>query len=325
MHDAPSQRVSWTRIGLGLLNVGRALLVVATVGCLSARLHWFAELFAHFRVQYLATGVLLAAGWLLLKRRRAALLCAVLGLYHGGRLVPDYLPPDLPPAPEALPRFRLVSVNLLTENTSHDRLVAWLREEAPDLVLLFEVGEGWQRALAPLADTLPNQWYVAREDNFGIGVLARDPRAIFEGTRCGDGMPSVVARLPLAETTVTLLGTHPWPPTGGPGTAGRDAQLRGCAAEIASAPAPRVLAGDLNITPWTPIFGDLLEMADLRDSRAGFGLQASWLLGFPLLAIPIDHVLHDASLVVLDRRIGPEFGSDHRPVLVDFALAGSRR
>ena len=319
------ERVSWARIGLGGLSVGTALLLIATVGCLAARWHWFAELFAHFRAQYAIGGGLLAVLWFLLGRGPPAAVTGLLALYHTALLAPAFVPHERPPALEAQPRFRLISVNLMTENESHAGLVAWLREERPDVVVLLEVGEAWRRDLEPLADVLPAQWFVVRDDNFGIAALARDRRTTFERIACGEGMPSVRVRMPLAETTVTLLGTHPWPPTGGSGTAGRDEQLRGCAALLALEPRPRVLAGDLNITPWTPIFDDLLALADLRDSRDGFGLQPSWLRSFPPLAIPIDHVLHDDSLVVLDRQIGPEFGSDHRPVRVDFAFVEPRR
>jgi endonuclease/exonuclease/phosphatase (EEP) superfamily protein YafD len=63
----------------------------------------------------------------------------------------------------------------------------------------------------------------------------------------------------------------------------------------------------------------------LRDTRAGFGIQASWPTQIPPLGIPLDHCLVSPELVVLDRRLGPAVGSDHRPVILELARAGKTR
>jgi endonuclease/exonuclease/phosphatase (EEP) superfamily protein YafD len=81
-----------------------------------------------------------------------------------------------------------------------------------------------------------------------------------------------------------------------------------------------MVLGDLNLSPWSPYFGDLLSSAGLRDSREGFGIQASWPTAVPLLRVPIDHVLYSPEVVINHRQIGPDVGSDHLPVVVDFSL-----
>jgi len=79
-----------------------------------------------------------------------------------------------------------------------------------------------------------------------------------------------------------------------------------------------VVAGDLNATPWSPIFHRVLDLGRLRDSREGFGLHRTWPSGIhALLRIPIDHVLVGEGVTVLRREVGPHIGSDHRPVIVD--------
>jgi endonuclease/exonuclease/phosphatase (EEP) superfamily protein YafD len=83
---------------------------------------------------------------------------------------------------------------------------------------------------------------------------------------------------------------------------------------------PVVLAGDLNSTGWSPRFTDLLADARLRDSRQGFGVQASWPTQFMLLGIPIDHCLVSPEIQVLDRRVGGPVGSDHLPIVIDVRL-----
>jgi endonuclease/exonuclease/phosphatase (EEP) superfamily protein YafD len=78
-----------------------------------------------------------------------------------------------------------------------------------------------------------------------------------------------------------------------------------------------VLAGDLNLTPWSPRFARLLTETGLDDSGLRRGLAPTWLWPFGLA---IDHVLVGAGLVALDNHLGPELGSDHRPVIVDLAI-----
>ena len=48
-----------------------------------------------------------------------------------------------------------------------------------------------------------------------------------------------------------------------------------------------------------------------------FAAEASAQLG--PLGIPIDHLLHSAELQIVDRRTGPDVGSDHRGLVVDIA------
>ncbi len=75
--------------------------------------------------------------------------------------------------------------------------------------------------------------------------------------------------------------------------------------------------------------GPLVIMGDLRtltgrtgpcDSRAGFGLQASFPVDLPILRIPIDHVLVRCTIGIRDRRIARDVGSDHLPVIVDLVV-----
>lgn len=78
--------------------------------------------------------------------------------------------------------------------------------------------------------------------------------------------------------------------------------------------------GDFNMTPWSPKFRQLVADSHLRDTVRGFGLQPTWPAGAPQFWIPIDHVLVSPDILVVDRRVGPDLGSDHYPVIVDIQL-----
>ena len=81
-----------------------------------------------------------------------------------------------------------------------------------------------------------------------------------------------------------------------------------------------MLIGDLNITSWSPVFWELLRKGGLTDSRQGFGIQPTWPVWLPVLLIPIDHILVSEKIVIHSREVGPNIGSDHYPVVVDFSV-----
>jgi endonuclease/exonuclease/phosphatase (EEP) superfamily protein YafD len=308
---------------LGGLTLG---LLGATALGLFARAHWLCELFAHFAVQGLAAAVVLAVLWFVRRRPGRALACGIAAVPHGLALGAWGVAPPTS-VPEGLPRVRVASANLLTSNTAHAAFLAWVRAERPDVVVALEVGRDWALALETLQDLYPRRVFAAREDNFGVAALASNPAAELEAFVCGPAdVPSLRIRVPVAAAgpgdgaTITVVGTHPIPPISAARAAERDAQIGACADALLQAPSPRILAGDLNATPWAPVLVDLRARTGLRDSRAGFGLQASWPSGWAILGIPIDHLLHDADLAVIDRRVGPDIGSDHRPVVADFAV-----
>ena len=85
--------------------------------------------------------------------------------------------------------------------------------------------------------------------------------------------------------------------------------------------APTLLCADLNSTPWSPYFTDLLSGTGLLNGRQGFGVLATWNALWPrMAAIPIDHCLVSPNVAVRGLRYGPRVGSDHLPLIMDVAI-----
>ncbi|MGV3532275.1 MAG: hypothetical protein ACO1QR_07880, partial [Chthoniobacteraceae bacterium] len=59
----------WRILNAGV-HTGALLVLLGTVAASAARLHWFLDLFTHFRVQYVAAGALLTVVLLLMRRWR---------------------------------------------------------------------------------------------------------------------------------------------------------------------------------------------------------------------------------------------------------------
>jgi endonuclease/exonuclease/phosphatase (EEP) superfamily protein YafD len=135
------------------------------------------------------------------------------------------------------------------------------------------------------------------------------------------GLPSLVTRIATRGVPLTVLAAHPPPPKSAALAAERNLQLSRLAVMARGAPEPVVLCADLNVTPWTPFFGDLVRDSGLVDARRGRGIQPTWPTSLPPLGrIPIDHCLVSPDLGVRDFRYGPGIGSDHLPVLLTVAV-----
>ncbi len=303
--------LSWLVVGTGAL-----ITLLSFLG----RIWWPFELMSHFRVQYslllLATAVFALlvgnpAGSLLALLFAAANIIPIAALFTG-RPQP---PPHNPATP---PMLRAIMGNVLWHNTDADPAVAYIRQVQPDLVLFLEVitpfAAGLQKALPDY------EYYGWPCDNSpsGVVLLSRIPLQDVHLVHFTErSRPAVVATFQLGERPITLLGPHPAAPNASWRQARRNGELVKIARWVAERPGEVLLLGDLNITPWSPFFHDLLEKGKLRHARAGFGLHPTWPVHSPLLRIPIDHVLVTPGLTVHRFTAGPPIGSDHLPVLVE--------
>lgn len=287
---------------------------------------WLGDLFCHFRVQYVC--VLLPLSVLYAARRRwrmTAALAAVLAvnvaliapLYFGGS------PSTAGGAP-----VRLLSANVFVGNGNTQPIIELVREERPELFLAIEVDPRWLSALDAIKDDYPyvisamrNQGY-GGFDPFGMALFSHKPATVSEVRRVGvQGLPVILAEFDLdGGASLTVIGTHPYPPVRRECAAVRDEYIAGVADIAASVEGPCVVLGDLNTTSWSPVFTRLVKRSGLRDSRHGFGIQPTWPDGNRLLRIPIDHALVSGEITVVDRRVGPSIGSDHRPLIIELGI-----
>jgi endonuclease/exonuclease/phosphatase (EEP) superfamily protein YafD len=323
MNPAPAAMpASRTRVSLwGLTEVTVAMALLVTVAGFLARLGWLLELTCHFRLQL---GVVLAALALvgLAGRRRNLAVAAAVGAVVNLTLVLLAARPNSPPLPASTaPRLRLLSLNVHTANTRSDLVRDLIARTEPDLVLLLEVNAAWMREMEMLRQQYPFVLSEPREDNFGLALFARHKPADWEVIELGPAdVPSVRADLELGGRTLRLLGTHPLPPATPAYAAGRNGQLRALAEWSRAQTLPVVLAGDLNVTPWSPHFTDLLRDGGLRRERPEWSLGVSWPTQAPWFGLPLDHCLTTPGVAVLRREVAPSVASDHWPLLVELAF-----
>lgn len=320
--------MSFARSSLGAIGwLFLAAVSAATALWLAESLHWSGSLLAALR-PYLGLAALVALVVLLLARRpRAGLAAGSLAAWNLAPVLLLYLPP-----PSAVrgtgAELTLVTANLREGNVGFAPLLDWIAREEPDLVALQEVQASFHAALAASGLDYPHRYFwPATPDptaprEMGLALLSRLP---FERIELvwGDwlGRPILEAELQVAGQRVVVLVAHTMRPGRAESTAACYGMLRGLAERARAFPRV-ILVGDLNATATQPIFADLLQRANLVDSRRGFGWQPSWRSSVLERGLPLDldHVLASPDVGVLDRRLGPDFGSDHLPVLARVAF-----
>jgi endonuclease/exonuclease/phosphatase (EEP) superfamily protein YafD len=221
------------------------------------------------------------------------------------------------------PSFTLVTCNLLFECREPQRMIASLKEADPDILLLLEFSGEWQRQFKEtLWKDYPHRLEEPQPGPFGICLASKLPLANAAVDTVAGDYPVVRAAVEFQGRRIGLLGVHPLPPIR---PAGYDVWRQSFSewrTALRDTNAPhRILAGDLNCTPFTRAFSRLCQETGLRDSARGFSLTNTWHLAGPF-GLPLDHVLVSSGLSVLDYRIGPEAGSDHRWVMVRIVCGG---
>lgn len=278
---------------------------------------WPCVLLEHFRVQYAAGGLLIVAATAALRMRGCFDAAALATLFQ---LV--WISPDLARSTRTLPsagsRVRVLVLNVHTASSSFADVERLLHDEQPDVVALVEVSQRWLDALAPSLASYQGRLAEPRDDNFGVALYTRTA-LVGSIERVGGSLPSVFAETAIRGTPLGLV-VHTLPPISGEALDSQRDQLDAVAARVRAMRPPVLVAGDLNAPPWSRPFHRFVAHSGLRDSRAGFGVQASFPAASALLRIPIDHVLVSCSIGVVDRRIARDVGSDHLPVVVDVVV-----
>lgn len=305
----------------GLAAAGVTLLGLASLAAGLARLSPWFDLATHFRPHYVIAGlaacaVLALAGWW-----RWALLAVVLLAWHATLVWPYVVAKRLPARAAANGQLCVFHANVLSSNRQIAALVELIRQVDADIVFLQEVNAEWVAGISELDAIYPHRLVVPRSDNFGIAAYSRRPGSALQRIDLTPAStPSIAVTAPVDGTAVRLLSSHPTAPVGATRSRQRNAQLAAIAALAATWPRHKLVIGDLNVSPWSPYFRDLVATAELRDSRREHGLAPTWPAAWSALGIPIDHALAGDGLALLAFETLRVAGSDHRAVVTQWQI-----
>jgi endonuclease/exonuclease/phosphatase (EEP) superfamily protein YafD len=262
--------------------------------------------------------------WALASRRwRLAVPAGCLALLHVVWIDPRGLvAAPLPAVPPSATRFRVMSANLLMINQDTEGIAGEVLAALPDLLLVQELSPYWAARLEreDLTRALPHRSFVARTDSFGIGVYSRLPMTAQELDVFG--LPAFSAEVQLGAHSLRVLNVHTLPPRRPDYVPTWIGMMEHIEQLVRRETGPVLLGGDLNATPHTRWFQRLLShgLQSAHEER-GRTLATTWPNGrMPFPPIRLDHFLVSRAIAVLDVREGEGRGSDHRPLIGDFAL-----
>lgn len=288
---------------------------------------WPFELCSHFKLQYtiiLLLGIVLYFPFISKYISLGKNSQLIQLLFFSAAMIPSawsliqlYLPSEVRCSNAAVkPSLKFIQINVNGHNTEYEKAFEYIKAESPDIVSFEEFSYGWEKEMnSKLKDYPYRSSYPSDEGNFGIAVYSKIP-PINKPQLLGDRVipASWLIEFEFEGKPITAVFTHPPPPIEGEYCSIRDKELSGFAGLRKANAESFMICGDLNCTPWSPVYKKLCKEADLSDSQLGSGVQPSWPVQIFILRIPIDHFLISKDLCVVERKIGPDVGSDHFPV-----------
>lgn len=238
----------------------------------------------------------------------------------------------MPKAPAAARdhTLRLITANLFIGNADPREFVAFLIREQPDIVVTQETPVIFEDAirnsgLFPFESSrdmratddkkvfsrFPIRDEVQLSDTAGAPYLERHPMRLVLDTPSGP---------------LVLYAVHPDSPRSVARWKQRNLYLETLTHYVSQEPKmlPVIVAGDWNTPPWSGYFRDFFERTGFRYMQ-GHGWPATTRFltrfqSFMTFGAAIDHVALSPNITMADWQVGPKFGSNHLPVIIDFGL-----
>jgi len=307
----------------GLIEAGTYVLFLISLLSLGGEFYYYFELLSHFKLQYFIVSLLLLLVVGVYKKARLMCIAGICVLLNGYFVLPNYGIKAADASVKVEQEIKIILSNVYIYNTDYDKLLKYVHQEAPDILVLQEIDAEWVTKMEVFKERYPFQVVEDREAGFGFGIgiwstLPISAEQVHYYVK--QDIPSLEVTIPVANQAVSLLTTHPLPPVNRQYYNWRNDQLTQVAARSREIEQAKILVGDLNITPWSSDYRPLVAGTGLRSVREGLGIYPTWPTHFPIVMIPIDHLFVSEHFLVKEVATGPNIGSDHLPLMVVLGL-----
>ncbi len=264
------------------------------------------------------------------KHYRLALLCLPLTVGHAVWVWPDYLPLLFPSGTPSARReaagLKIFSANLHCNNLRHEEMLAEIAAADPDLILLQEYSPPWQAALSDqeFGQRYPHRLEKVREDAFGIAIYSKHPFL--------DKSLWITGQVPQAEVVIAhgsrpvrVLNWHPLPPRNREYFAEWQQQYDQLWERLTPRDEPLLVVGDFNATQHARQLRRFAQhgyRSAHDETRRGYAV--TWPNGIAWIPpIRLDQAMMSRHWDCRAIREGEGRGSDHKPLIAEFVLAGA--
>lgn len=269
---------------------------------------------------------------LLLRARRLFglyLLVSLIGLLWVGRAL---IPLQFSEASMNGTRIELISFNVSPENTRLDEASAWISSHSPDILALQDFAEDMS-AFSALAesyeysaslDFVTDSVVYSRYPILEAGDISLDDWMIQRLVLDVEGSQVLLYNLHLSmpfnenEADWLVLRYDDFR---------RDAQIKRLMEAVAEETLPVILAGDFNMSEWSPIYSELASQLQDAYRNTSWGIGATFPAGaseepyatFPRL-FRLDYVWYSEPIEANYAIVGTNLGSDHLPLRVELII-----
>ena len=281
-------------------------------------LHPLCDSYSHFRIHLLLLLSLLLLLFTLFHKKRVyffIVLLLTLGVLYW--INQPYTPSKK--VALATNTFKQMQFNLNFRNRRLDDVMAFIRQESPDIITMQEVTVAHEQKLQALNDLYAFQRYCDFYPYVGgVAILSKYPFADQEG-ECVEGRGLLTSKIDLNGTTLTVASVHlhwPYP-------YGQYEQFEFLKTTLNKMEAPSLVSGDFNAAPWSHI---VTQIAKASNSSVVGGLR--WTIALdhqlpmiPNMKLPIDQLLLSKGLVAQSVEVQQGLGSDHFPVMANIVYS----
>jgi len=214
----------------------------------------------------------------------------------------------------------LMIANVYEDNTNSKGCLAEIKKANPDVVLLLETNERWNRETKSLANSYPYEVLVPMENTYGMLLYSKLPLSdTAVKFMVEDDIPSIHTKITLKNgMDIQLYAVHPTPPVPQENvrSAERDKELLLVADLAKAANIPVIVMGDLNDVAWSYTTELFLKMSGLLDPRRGRGFYNTFHAHHSFMRFPLDHAFISEEFKLKSLNRLSNFDSDHFPMFV---------
>lgn len=283
----------------------------------------YLEITNNFKLQYLILSFCILFFWLFIRNYYWLLLSSLCVTLNLAAIIPWYLPIQQQVIDTQYEALRVLAFNVLHQNTRYDDAINLVTNRQVDIAVFLEATPPWDTKLTALQKILP---YHFSAEKLQIEIYSKYPLDNTKVQLYGTYRGLVLSQLTVGKSNLIFVATHAYPQVyfGREGWQIRNQQLnKGIGEQLGKLKQPVIVAGDLNVTMWSPQYKSMIADSGLRNARRGFGIlptQSIYFPQIPWLAIPLDHFLVTNDILVNNMETSRNIGSDHLAIIMDVLI-----